>query len=305
MSWWCVGWSDELKDKPVAVRAGAEDLVLFRNLEGMVQACEDRCAHRRVPLSMGWVTAKGTLQCGYHGWAYEGGTGQCVEIPNFRPDEPISPRVKGRAFPAHEGSGAIFVRVDSLAAEDVPETPHLNGIPAHSAGSGQVELAIPHMQWVEALMSDPCAALGLPFHLTGERAQQDSGDGSMLVRFQARERQSPAPLAVRLEVWPETGFSHLVILDATGADRLNALISSTPLDAGCTLVRWRCASNKAPSGASAVLRKIFKHAEGPIRIEQDAVTRIAAAPAEAVQIWRSLAPQSSSPMAQIRTVEER
>ena len=55
-------------------------LVLFRDHHGVAHALEDRCPHRNVPLSLGRVQADGTLQCGYHGWRFEG-SGRCTVIP--------------------------------------------------------------------------------------------------------------------------------------------------------------------------------------------------------------------------------
>lgn len=46
-------------------------------------AClRDECAHRACPLSLGRVDAAGRAVCPYHGWAYDGISGSCVEMPS-------------------------------------------------------------------------------------------------------------------------------------------------------------------------------------------------------------------------------
>lgn len=41
----------------------------------------DKCPHRGAPLSEGKVWADGSLHCSYHGWRFNGQSGQCIAIP--------------------------------------------------------------------------------------------------------------------------------------------------------------------------------------------------------------------------------
>ena len=42
----------------------------------------DECPHKKVALSEGRVTeCGGYIQCSYHGWTFDGRSGECVEIP--------------------------------------------------------------------------------------------------------------------------------------------------------------------------------------------------------------------------------
>jgi phenylpropionate dioxygenase-like ring-hydroxylating dioxygenase large terminal subunit len=66
-----------------------ERIVLFLDENGQPAALQDRCCHRTARLSKGRCI-DGQLQCGYHGWTYNGG-GKVVRIPQY--DE-------GRAIPA-------------------------------------------------------------------------------------------------------------------------------------------------------------------------------------------------------------
>ena len=51
--WYCAGFSDDLKDAPVAVKILGEPIVLYRASGGKAVALQDRCPHRFAPLSKG------------------------------------------------------------------------------------------------------------------------------------------------------------------------------------------------------------------------------------------------------------
>mmetsp|Transcript_13194 Transcript_13194/g.37121 ORF Transcript_13194/g.37121 Transcript_13194/m.37121 type:complete len:483 (+) Transcript_13194:402-1850(+) len=44
---------------------------------------KDYCTHKGAALSEGRVTDSGNFQCAYHGWSFDGSTGECVEIPQL------------------------------------------------------------------------------------------------------------------------------------------------------------------------------------------------------------------------------
>ncbi len=72
--------------KPHAITLMGTPVVLFRDRFGAAHALVDRCPHRNVPLSLGRVHADGTLQCGYHGWRFDGG-GHCRAVPGLYEDD--------------------------------------------------------------------------------------------------------------------------------------------------------------------------------------------------------------------------
>lgn len=103
--WYPLAWSRELKPgRTLAVSFAGEPIVLVRPKDGRVFALEDRCAHRQVKLSAGVV--KGcTVQCGYHGWAYDA-SGKCTDVPYLGKGK-LPNGV--RAYPCREASGMILV----------------------------------------------------------------------------------------------------------------------------------------------------------------------------------------------------
>jgi vanillate O-demethylase monooxygenase subunit len=93
----------ELKGQIVAEKP----LVLWRTAEGTVVAFDERCRHKRMPLSKGRLIEGGLLQCAYHGLCYDA-AGSCVRIPSH-PDGRIPPQAKLRAFPVIEQDGLVWV----------------------------------------------------------------------------------------------------------------------------------------------------------------------------------------------------
>ena len=71
-------------DRPVAVRVVGRDLALFRTPSGGLGALEDKCAHRRLKLSVGRVIGE-RLRCAYHGWAY---------TTDGQAESPVTPRLR-------------------------------------------------------------------------------------------------------------------------------------------------------------------------------------------------------------------
>lgn len=110
--WYVAAWSDEVGREPLARRLLGEDIVLFRKRDASVVALEDRCAHRRLPLSAGRVVDD-TIQCGYHGLVYDC-SGTCVKIPGqARPEH-----VGVKAYPVLERDRFVAVWMGEPALAD-------------------------------------------------------------------------------------------------------------------------------------------------------------------------------------------
>lgn len=78
-AWYVVALSTDVGRSLGRITVLGEPLVYYRTEDGRPIVLDDRCAHRRYPLSKG--TLKGdSIQCGYHGFTYAA-SGQCVWAP--------------------------------------------------------------------------------------------------------------------------------------------------------------------------------------------------------------------------------
>jgi nitrite reductase/ring-hydroxylating ferredoxin subunit len=155
--WWPVAHGVDLQDKPVAVRIANTSLALYRDASGTAQAVLDRCPHRRMPLSLGRITRDGLIQCGYHGWSFNG-AGQCEVIPNFRPGERPSGRIVVYVYAVSERGGLVLVHSRGLVDDPLPKALSELG---ETRVAGRLEVRSPHQSVVAALALNPGAALGL------------------------------------------------------------------------------------------------------------------------------------------------
>lgn len=100
-------------------------IVMWRNLDGEVVAFDGRCPHKGFPLWESNLLKDGTLQCGYHGFCFNG-TGKCTDVPSQR-DLPIAPTADLRRYPITEQDGLVWIwpgdpaKAESVKAPRIPE----------------------------------------------------------------------------------------------------------------------------------------------------------------------------------------
>jgi len=103
-SWYVAGLSKDFPKETLSGHVIAKrPIVIWRTKDGDIAAFDDRCSHKRFPLSKGRLMADGTLECAYHGLRYDT-SGKCVMIPSH-PTGPISPQAKVIGFPVKEQDG--------------------------------------------------------------------------------------------------------------------------------------------------------------------------------------------------------
>jgi nitrite reductase/ring-hydroxylating ferredoxin subunit len=88
-------------------------MVVWRTADGTMAALDNRCAHKRFPLSEGRLMPDGSLECAYHGLCYDT-KGVCVKIPS-QPGQPIPPQARVATIPVLESLNDLGVR---LAVDD-------------------------------------------------------------------------------------------------------------------------------------------------------------------------------------------
>ncbi|MBL0373586.1 Rieske 2Fe-2S domain-containing protein [Rhizobium sp. KVB221] len=139
-SWAPVALSADLPAGTVMpARTSAGSIALWRSDSGRAAASADRCPHRGMRLSFGFVRGE-ALSCIYHGWSYAQ-AGNCVRIPahpGLTPPDTI--RVATHAI--EESGGVIWV----AEGQPLGQPPRLGGlVPLRSllaeAGVATIEAA--------------------------------------------------------------------------------------------------------------------------------------------------------------------
>jgi vanillate O-demethylase monooxygenase subunit len=117
---WYVAASDrDIGRKPFGRIIMNEPVLFYRAEDGTVVALEDRCPHRRLPLSMGKLIEGDVLQCHYHGLCFDR-TGACVRVPG-QDAIPATARVK--SYPAVERYHWVWIWMGDPALADPAKIP--------------------------------------------------------------------------------------------------------------------------------------------------------------------------------------
>ncbi|MEW9511962.1 MULTISPECIES: Rieske 2Fe-2S domain-containing protein [Streptomyces] len=86
-----------------------EELVVYGD-GGSVTVAEGFCPHRGVALRLGRLH-EGALECPYHGWLFEAGSGRCTSVPSLPPGR-SRPHAVLRTYPAEIAYGLVWSCLD-------------------------------------------------------------------------------------------------------------------------------------------------------------------------------------------------
>jgi len=133
------------------------DLVVWRSRSGQVSAFDNRCPHRGMRLSFGFVRGE-RLSCIYHGWQY-GEDGACRHIP-AHPDMTPPASIGANTYLCREHDGVVWI---SQNAHNPPDLPTFGGQGLRSLSVSRDEADL------RKLLSQTC----IPLSGAGETAPAD------------------------------------------------------------------------------------------------------------------------------------
>ena len=107
MGWTAVCLDADLPERVViAAHHGDTEIAVWRSATGQLAAWADRCPHRGMRLSHGFVRGE-ALNCIYHGWTY-GADGGCTRIP-AHPGLIPPATIRAQRFACVQARGLIWV----------------------------------------------------------------------------------------------------------------------------------------------------------------------------------------------------
>lgn len=104
------------------VMIGGAEIVVWRDSKGAAHVWEDRCPHRGMRMSFGFVRGD-HIACLYHGWQYDT-AGQCQHIP-AHPDLEVPKTIKIPTYAVAERGGMIWTSLAEGA--DTSALPAIEG----------------------------------------------------------------------------------------------------------------------------------------------------------------------------------
>ena len=127
--WFVVAEASELGSGEVrALRAFDRDLVLYRAADGTPHVLDAHCPHLGAHLAVGGRVEEGCLRCPFHGWKFDGESGECVDIP-YGDVKRIPPKAHARTYPTLERNHMIWAWYHAQDGEpfyEVPEVPEFH-----------------------------------------------------------------------------------------------------------------------------------------------------------------------------------
>jgi nitrite reductase/ring-hydroxylating ferredoxin subunit len=116
--WYPMARSEELVARHIVhAQLLGQELALWRDDAGRVNAWENRCPHRGVRLSLG--TNDGSeLRCRYHAWRYASVSGQCTFLP-AHPNQKPAATIRVSTYPVSEKYGFVWVCLGDVSGEPV------------------------------------------------------------------------------------------------------------------------------------------------------------------------------------------
>jgi nitrite reductase/ring-hydroxylating ferredoxin subunit len=195
-NWHPVGLSHSLEaGSSAGTRLLARELVVWRDTSGVAHVWEDRCPHRGMKLSFGFVRGD-HIACLYHGWQYDRG-GYCQYIP-AHPDLDVPKTFKVPVYATRECGGMIWTTLSENSA-DLPEDCGAT-LPLRSLYlDGAVDTAVAALGTVSLT---PFASEGLADtivnRVTGTLYEVSSGQDRLLIGVQAiADNRTALHLAIR------------------------------------------------------------------------------------------------------------
>lgn len=152
--WYVAGLASDFPKETLTGHVIAKrPVVIWRTKDGEVVAYDDRCSHKRFPLSKGRLMPDGTLECAYHGMRYDT-SGKCVMIPSH-PSGPISPQATVRAYPIIEQDGLVWIWPGDPARSETrkpPRVPEVGDDRWESITVGPMQVSANYLLLIENLL---------------------------------------------------------------------------------------------------------------------------------------------------------
>ena len=105
--WFAVAFSRDLHVGDVQpIAYFGEEMVLFRTRTGEAKVVDAFCPHLGAHLGHGGRVMGETIRCPFHGWQYDGNTGECTHIPYC---ERIPKAARVKAWEVQEKNGMIWL----------------------------------------------------------------------------------------------------------------------------------------------------------------------------------------------------
>ncbi|MSQ51179.1 MAG: Rieske (2Fe-2S) protein [Betaproteobacteria bacterium] len=248
-----------------------EELVLWRDSGGSINAWANRCPHRGLRLTLGRHCGT-QLECRYHGLRFESQTGRCVRVP-AHPGEPIAERLRVRVHQSTEKHGLVWVFAGTeLVGENSmnpPTTLAASQAAIPAAPSGEPEL-------LRAPISATVSLRAVAIHTSVERVLT-----ALAAAIEAPADPQMNKAVIKGSIVARASLALTLDLDAPmGAARLHVLVQPAAPE--------KCVVHGLLEGRfeAATTRALVRQCSDQLNTLRDSIEGDAGAPASRNPFWR-------------------
>ncbi|XP_041481333.1 cholesterol 7-desaturase nvd-like [Lytechinus variegatus] len=108
---------DLVKGDVKYITAVGNDFAVYRGEDGEAYAIDAYCPHLGANMAIGGMVKGNCLSCPFHGWAFEGKEGKCVDIPYQEEGKSVPNQAKVKSWQVIEQNGFVLVWHDAEGRE--------------------------------------------------------------------------------------------------------------------------------------------------------------------------------------------
>jgi nitrite reductase/ring-hydroxylating ferredoxin subunit len=127
--WFIVATADEVAPGEIVTRSYfGRPIVVFRTESGQARVTDAHCPHLGAHIAVGGRVEEECVRCPFHGWRFDGETGECVEIP-YGGSERIPAKARLRSYPTIERNHMIWAWHHAKGGDpfyEVPDVPEFS-----------------------------------------------------------------------------------------------------------------------------------------------------------------------------------
>jgi len=105
--WYIIAESKEVRKNIIGLTRLGEKMILWRDIQGIVNCIADKCCHRGASLACGKIKGN-EVECPFHGFLFDS-TGKVVSIPANGKNSPVPVNMHVNYYKTYEANGFIWI----------------------------------------------------------------------------------------------------------------------------------------------------------------------------------------------------
>lgn len=238
--WFAVAFSRDLRVGDVQpLHYFNQDLVLFRGRSGEAKVLDAYCPHLGAHLGYDGRVMGDTIRCPFHGWQFDGSSGECTRIPYC---DRIPKKARVRPWDVLEKNGMVFVwhHIEEKPPEwDFPVQPEIGHPDWSEPRTFDLEVPV-HVQDMHENNNDPVHFQFVHGIAEPMESEIEYAEDGRFYRIVSKQEQATPLGTFEMSLVRDSWGIGLSAVSSVGIPNAGLLMysSTTPIDAQKTHSRW-------------------------------------------------------------------